>query len=241
MNAYAEGTPLSKSSGGAWKCKSFPELHPTLYGHLLGQSSCLGTAKWQRPDPVVGTKDWHTGMKGSIKRGTRGAGRDKWITDSDMGAIHGEPSQLPPPVFGHQPYVPKAFRGHEEIMGYPSPSGTRSSKAGSLSSSMNSSRASSVRGGGGTLRKGAAGSRRGAANGRSRTQSASSTGSSTMDRQQSSRRLAQNQSLPDILNGDLPYPPTPAFLRNFLARTYDWSAARHMSDQAEEDSDLDEA
>jgi len=233
-NAYAEGTPLSKSSGGAWKCKSFPELHPTLYGHLLGQSSCLGTAKWQRPDPVVGTKNWHTGMKGSIKRGTRGAGRDKWITDSDMGAIHGEPSQLPPPVFGHQPYVPKAFRGHEEIMGYPSPPGKRSSKAGSLSSSKNSSRASS---GSGTPAN--AGSRK-AAN-RNRIQSTSSTGSSIMDRQQSSRRLAQNQSLPDILNGDLPYPPTPAFLRNFLARTYDWSAARHMSDQAEEDSDLDEA
>jgi len=233
-NAYAEGTPLSKSSGGAWKCKSFPELHPTLYGHLLGQSSCLGTAKWQRPDPVVGTKNWHTGMKGSIKRGTRGAGRDKWITDSYMGAIHGEPSQLPPPVFGHQPYVPKAFRGHEEIMGYPSPPGKRSSKAGSLSSSKNSSRASS---GSGTPAN--AGSRK-AAN-RNRIQSTSSTGSSIMDRQQSSRRLAQNQSLPDILNGDLPYPPTPAFLRNFLARTYDWSAARHMSDQAEEDSDLDEA
>jgi len=234
-NAYAEGTPLSKSSGGAWKCKSFPELHPTLYGHLLGQSSCLGTAKWQRPDPVVGTKNWHTGMKGSIKRGTRGAGRDKWITDSDMGAIHGEPSQLPPPVFGHQPYVPKAFRGHEEIMGYPSPPGKRSSKAGSLSSSKNSSRASS---GSGTPAN--AGSRK-AAN-RNRIQSTSSTGSSIMDRQQSSRRLAQNQSLPDILNGDLPYPPTPAFLRNFLARTYDWSAARHMSDEsAEGDSDLDEA
>merc|ERR1712224_755568 len=90
-----------------------------------------------------------------------------------------------------------------------------------MGSSMTSSPSSSLRG---TQRKGGFNGTRKQAG---RHPSTSTLGESMG----SSSRLSASASLPDILNGDLAYPPTPVFLRNFLSRTYDWTRDRRLQEQ----------
>eukprot|EP00929_Paragymnodinium_shiwhaense_P114983 TRINITY_DN83554_c0_g1_i1.p1 TRINITY_DN83554_c0_g1~~TRINITY_DN83554_c0_g1_i1.p1 ORF type:complete len:225 (+),score=36.29 TRINITY_DN83554_c0_g1_i1:143-817(+) len=208
-----------KPQSGAWKCSSFPELNPRLYGHRLGESSCVGTAKWQQPHPVVYTNDWFAASKGSIRLHARDPGRADWVWHSDMGTVHGSPSQLDPPVFGWQPKVPKYLQGVDLNDPAASMRGTRS-RLNSTATSLASSRTTNSK-------KSKSPSRRSA-----NLKRAASTGTLA---QSASQTLKFGVTMPDLLNGELRYPPSPAFVRNFL-RTCDFKAKLAPLPGSEENS-----
>jgi len=106
-----------------WSCRSFPELNPRFDNHLLAQTSRPAPERWLQPENMVGSKAWYktTGKNQQGRKWLEQYGefaghlsdswnlhptlpcRDAWITGSDMGGIHGTPSQQDPPLLGHQP------------------------------------------------------------------------------------------------------------------------------------------
>lgn len=194
----------------AWKCTSYPELNSGLYQHRLSEPSYVGTPQWQSTYPVVGTNDWYAANKGSIRRHARDPGRADWIWHSDMGSIQGQPSALDPPVFGWQPKVPKYLQGVDWKTA--DPGGTLGqTKMRTTGSSFASSRTSK------SSKQGKSPKRN------KRAGSPTSTTTSGSLAQTGEQTLKYGVSLPDLLNGDLRYPPSPAFVRNFL-RTCDFKA-----------------
>lgn len=57
----------------------------------------------------MSTTSWFAATKGSIRRHYKDPARADWIWQGD-GAVHGQPSQMDPPVFGWQPRIPKALQ-----------------------------------------------------------------------------------------------------------------------------------
>lgn len=106
-----------------WSCSKHPDLDPRLEGHLLAQTSRPGRERWLNPENVVGSKAWWEGP-GKKQQGRKWLSqyqeftghldkswnlhptqpvRDAWILGSSQGCISGNPSQVDPPLLGHQP------------------------------------------------------------------------------------------------------------------------------------------
>mmetsp|Transcript_42344 Transcript_42344/g.112039 ORF Transcript_42344/g.112039 Transcript_42344/m.112039 type:complete len:217 (-) Transcript_42344:73-723(-) len=87
----------------SWSCRSFPNLHENLEGHLLSKPSRHDREKrFLQPESIANTKAWLAANGGSFKRHHRDAGRSDWVHD-DRGACRGLPGRFHPPAFGRQP------------------------------------------------------------------------------------------------------------------------------------------
>jgi len=234
-----------------WSCKEFPEINPKFDGHLLSQTSRPGRERWLCPENVVGTKSW-MGKTGKNQQGRKWLAqyqeftghlsdswnlhpntnlpcRDAFITGSDQGAVHGTPTQLDPPLLGHQPkgyaqwvqgggerWTP-AKKGVPRIVpprefhrtshaGLTAISQGKDAKAARTNARDYDSRHSGVR------QKLDATQRKSlASTGSGRLEGSAGASPKSMV---SSRTLSHSQSMPTLALG--PYPPSPAYVRHFM-------------------------
>lgn len=221
-----------------WSCPNFPELHPKLEGHLLGQSSRLGRERWLQPENVTGTQLWQK-TKGKHQQGRKwleqyqeftGHMSDSWnlhptlpvrdafITGSPN-AVHGPPSQLDPPLLGHQPpgyarWVNVGERWTPQKKGVPRVVPPRefnkTAQAGLLALSKG---------------KDPKEARKRAQDKLAAKSNAPSSNAATQPKAKTGRRPSTtpskdgsssvfSQSSPNLVIG--PYPPTPAYVRSFM-------------------------
>mmetsp|Transcript_46640 Transcript_46640/g.107749 ORF Transcript_46640/g.107749 Transcript_46640/m.107749 type:complete len:164 (+) Transcript_46640:135-626(+) len=70
----ASTTSRSRPHGhGVWKCRTFPALHPSLEGHILGKSSQTAIERWLQPEAAVGAKAWKKVSPSAKARGSQRA------------------------------------------------------------------------------------------------------------------------------------------------------------------------
>lgn len=221
-----------------WSCKSFPELHPRFDGHLLAQTSRPGRERWLQPEENVGSKAWfnktgkhHQGRKW-LSQYQEFTGhlsdswnlhptlpvRDAWIQGSPLGCIHGNPTQLDPPLLGHQPkgyarWVAVGERWTPNKHNVPrvvsAKEFNKTSQAGLLAFSQGkdakAARKSAKEKHDATLLPKRGGSPKGLGSTLNSTGAASAT---------SGTGLSGSQSLPTLARG--PFPPSPAYVRSFM-------------------------
>lgn len=107
-----------------WRCSDHSELDPRFENHTLAQTSRPGRERWLEPENVKNTKAWFN-KTGKYQQGRKWMEqyqeftghmsdswnlhpsghpvRDAWVHGSPMGAVLGNPSQMDPPLLGHQP------------------------------------------------------------------------------------------------------------------------------------------
>mmetsp|Transcript_39829 Transcript_39829/g.71618 ORF Transcript_39829/g.71618 Transcript_39829/m.71618 type:complete len:229 (+) Transcript_39829:63-749(+) len=189
---------------GPWKCRTFPSLHPNLEGHLYGQTSRMGHARWLNAQIVVGTKSWYEANKGSFRRHAQDPGRSTWVPHA-KGAVHGNPSKIEPPVMGYQP------PGGARWSPLRHPNGKRKKKIDDGSALQASLFMSTTRTGGENS-KYLGDSYAQLNRSFSDTKKIGSHSRSLLD-------LSRADSLPSITaNSDFPYPPSPAYVRDYMRR-----------------------
>eukprot|EP00933_Yihiella_yeosuensis_P052548 TRINITY_DN50651_c0_g1_i1.p1 TRINITY_DN50651_c0_g1~~TRINITY_DN50651_c0_g1_i1.p1 ORF type:complete len:257 (-),score=44.85 TRINITY_DN50651_c0_g1_i1:144-914(-) len=184
----------------AWKCRSFPQLHASLEGHMYSKSCRMGLARWENPHLIAGTAQWYEANKGSHKRHAQDPDRASWIPHA-KGAVHGNPSKVDPPIFGYQP--PGGARWSP--IRHPNGAPKKTDRKGCLMfacSPHNSSKASSL--------------------GQAFFNTSKSAGDLSLAR---SVRMSTD-TLPSIEMGHpvFPYPPSPAFTREFMRRQVEVAA-----------------
>jgi len=224
-----------------WSCSKFPEIHSKFDDHLLSQTCRPGRERWLCPENVVGTKAWmnktgkhqqgrkwlaqyqeftgHLSDSWNLHPNTNLPCRDAFITGSDQGAVHGTPTQLDPPLLGHQPkgYAQWIQGGGERWTPakkkvprvVPPREFHRTSQAGLLAISQGKdakeARNSVRQKLDATRRKSMASTVAGRLEG---------SGGASPKSMVSTGTLSHSQSMPTLALG--PYPPSPAYVRHFM-------------------------
>jgi len=218
-----------KLSKYRWKCKTFPELLPELEHHLLAHTSRCGQERWLKPDLVKGSKAYYDKVgpdqwRKEIKKYKEltGEDRDAWIQGTDMGCIHGNPSQLDPPLLGYQPkgyakWVAVGERWTPQKKGVPRVVGPREFHQRSQEALVAISKGQTLKPFSKTQKlPRAPGSPGMGSPGRDKSPNAQKSPSVASARSKKSLggSSAMSQSLPSFALG--PYPPSPAYVRNFM-------------------------
>ncbi|CAE7325792.1 unnamed protein product [Symbiodinium natans] len=158
-----------------WKCpRSYPQLHPSLEGHLYGRPSRMGPSRYDHAEMVVGSRSWYEANGNSFKRHALDAGRGQWVPHA-RGAVHGTPG-------GDFPRWPECNQQQ-----------SRRRKHGFAT------KAALILG-------------------KTRSSWDSFQDPKGPAKEESLLSLKGSRSLPDIVTGEVPYPPSPCFIRDYMQR-----------------------
>jgi len=226
-----------------WKCASFPEILPELESHLLAHTSRCGQEKWLKPELVKGTKAYYDKVGPDLWRKdlkmysevtppdkVTPFDRDSWIWGTEMGAVHGNPSHLDPPLLGYQPkgyakWVTVGERWTPQKKGVPRVVGPREFHQRSNEALVAMSKGEKpppfvykepkwAKTQKLPRRPGSPDSPGGRDKSPSGTLKSPSMAGSARSKKSLGGSSAMSQSLPSFALG--PYPPSPAYVRNFM-------------------------